>query len=206
MPALLTIETATPVCSVALRTPAGVTERRGEGTGIHSESVFRYVQVLLESAGMSVKDLDGVVLSAGPGSYTGLRIGAAAVKGLLFGSDTPVYLADTLLGMRLLAESRYPGRRVHSVIDARRTHLYHSTNGTASHLAEIGAVAGQIRRGDIVVGTGIERLPADTKAEILAIGTEGVSAYGPLLVFDLGRARSTCADAIESLYFSAPPA
>lgn len=205
MAGVLSIETATPVCSVALRVGRNVTERRAEGVGIHSEVLFRHIQLLLQDAGLAVADLDGIALSVGPGSYTGLRIGAAAVKGLLFGTDIPVYACDTLLGMRLLAEDRYPGRRVHAVIDARRTHLYHQGAGHASRLAEIADVAQDLRPGDLVVGTGWERIPKERLRGVTAVGTEGITALGGLAVLDAGLANRTHADTVESLYFSAPP-
>lgn len=205
MAGLLSIETATPVCSVALRVGRNVTERRAEGVGIHSEVLFRHIQILLTDAGLRPTELEGVVLSVGPGSYTGLRIGAAAVKGLLFETDVPVYATDTLLGMRLLAEERHPGRRVHAVIDARRTHLYHHSAEHASRLADIAEVAAGLRPGDLIVGTGWERITKDVLRGISQGGTESVSALGGLKVFDAGLADRTHADAVETLYFSATP-
>lgn len=205
MAGILSIETATPVCSVALRVGRNVTERRAEGVGIHSEVLFRHIQLLLADAALRPADLDGLVLSVGPGSYTGLRIGAAAVKGLLFETDIPVFATDTLLGMRLLAEERYPGRRVHAVIDARRTHLYHHSAEHRSRLVDIADLAAGLLPGDVIVGTGWERLPKERLRGVTPIGTEAVSALGGLKVLDTGLANRTHADAVETLYFSAPP-
>jgi tRNA threonylcarbamoyladenosine biosynthesis protein TsaB len=205
MTGILSIETATSVCSVALRAGRSVTERRAEGVGIHSEVLFRHIRILLADAGLRPLDLDGVVLSIGPGSYTGLRIGAAAVKGLLFDTDIPVFATDTLLGMRLLAEERHPGRRIHAVIDARRTHLYHHRAEDPSRLIDVSEVAAMMCPGDLLVGTGWKRLPKEDLRGVATIGTEGVSALGGLRVLDAGLAKRTRADAVETLYFSAPP-
>jgi tRNA threonylcarbamoyladenosine biosynthesis protein TsaB len=205
MAGILSIETATPICSVALRIGHNVTERRAEGVGIHSEVLFRLIQMLLTDAGLRAPDLDGVVLGIGPGSFTGLRIGAAAVKGLLFDTDVPVFASDTLLGMRLMAEERHPNRRVHAVIDARRTHLYHHRADDPSRLVDLSEVASMMRPGDVIVGTGWERVPAEAMRGVATIGTEGVSALGGLCVMDAGLAKRTHAEAVETLYFTAPP-
>jgi tRNA threonylcarbamoyladenosine biosynthesis protein TsaB len=204
MGGILSIETATPVCSVALRVGRNVIERRAEGIGIHSEVLFRHVQTLLTDAGLRSSDLDGVVLGIGPGSYTGVRIGVAAVKGLLFDTDVPVFASDTLMGMRLLAEERYPHRRVHAVIDARRTHVYHHFADEPSRLVDLREVAPTVRPGDLMVGTGWERMPAEAMRGVVTIGTEGISAGGGLRVMDAGLAKRMRADAVESLYFTAP--
>lgn len=93
----MALETATDICSVALLCADGqLTEHRSQGRGIHSSHTFIYVQALLQQAGLQVSDLNGVVLSAGPGSYTGLRVGSSAVKGLLYGTNVQLFAVSTL--------------------------------------------------------------------------------------------------------------
>lgn len=97
---ILAIETATPVCSVALYLPDGtIHEERSEGQGVHSELTFVFIDRLLKEAGLTVAELGGVLVSRGPGSYTGLRVGSSAVKGLLFQTDIPLYAYNTLGGI-----------------------------------------------------------------------------------------------------------
>lgn len=122
---ILAIETATPICSVALQSNARtVWEKRIEGRGVHSERLFTFTRELLERAGVGIADLDAVLFSRGPGSYTGLRIGASAIKGLLYQRDVPFYTFSTLLSFAAgLDLGRLP-HTVYSVIDARRQHLY----------------------------------------------------------------------------------
>ena len=99
---VLSLETATPVCSVALWIPDGtVLEERAEGQGVHSELTFVFIDRLLKKAGISVDGLGAVLLSAGPGSYTGLRVGSSAVKGLLFQTEIPLYTFNTLAGIAI---------------------------------------------------------------------------------------------------------
>ncbi|TVQ68539.1 MAG: tRNA (adenosine(37)-N6)-threonylcarbamoyltransferase complex dimerization subunit type 1 TsaB [Balneolaceae bacterium] len=94
---VLSVETATPVCSVALRLPDGtVHELRAEGKGVHSEQTFVFIDRLLAREKLAVNDLGSVIVSAGPGSYTGLRVASSAVKGLLFQTDVPLYACRTL--------------------------------------------------------------------------------------------------------------
>ena len=55
------------------------------------------IELLFESTGLSIQDVDGFALSNGPGSFTGLRIGLSTVKGLAYGSKLPVVAISTLL-------------------------------------------------------------------------------------------------------------
>lgn len=182
---ILAIETATPVCSVALQLKSGrVTEKRIEGFGVHSERTFTFADELLERHQLGVDHLTAVLLSNGPGSYTGLRIGAAAVKGLLFDRDIPLYTLCSLtsLAIPFLKEK---GIRVHSVIDARREHLYYRRsetdgNGTvmqsAPEIMELKIIEKEIKEQDIVTGTGWQRMNYREKGKIKWCGSEAISA------------------------------
>jgi len=193
---VLAIETATPVCSVALRKPDGrIVEKRIEGTGVHSEKTFIFIRELLGTAGLAAADLDAVLFSNGPGSYTGLRIGAAAVKGLLFGTDIPLFLFPTLLSYAagVLRENVPASKTIHSVIDARRNHLYvQEVSADAAGIGkpgicELQQVKKGLKEGDIVIGTGWERLNIAPDGKIRTIGTEGISAASLLSAFGNGR-------------------
>ncbi|MCC5933446.1 MAG: tRNA (adenosine(37)-N6)-threonylcarbamoyltransferase complex dimerization subunit type 1 TsaB [Candidatus Cyclonatronum sp.] len=189
MHAVLALETSTPVCSVALKTGDKITSRSAVGTGIHSEHTFLFVQELLEHAGLQVHQLDAIVVSGGPGSYTGLRIASSAVKGMLFSGNTPLFAADTLASIavsRLMSLKDGRSKRLHAVLNARRTHLYHQTfllnpqtglqpicNASVRGLASI---EGMFEQGDIVAGTGIGRLSADALAGYKIIQLENEDA------------------------------
>src|SRR5699024_2547399 len=89
---LLALETATNVCSVAFCNEEGdVFEKRIDKRGSHSEQVFLFIEELMNEHDFKIEDLEAVLVSEGPGSYTGLRIGASAVKGLLFQSGVTLY-------------------------------------------------------------------------------------------------------------------
>lgn len=185
MERILAIETSTPVCSVALQTEDGrVTEKRMEGRGVHSEYTVQFIEELLDRAGLEVENLEMVLFSNGPGSYTGLRIGAALLKGLLFRKNVSLKVFPTLISFAAGSVESPPGSSIHAVIDARRNHLYHQrvsaecTTVTDPEIVELDELAGRIGKGEIVVGTGWERLEIDDREKIRWIGREGISAVG----------------------------
>lgn len=135
---VLAIETATPVCSVSMRLPDGNEyEERIEGKGVHSEWTFVFIQSLFDRGKIRADDLGAVLVSSGPGSFTGLRVASSAVKGLLFDLDIPLFSCNTLAGIAAGVWYRHYSDdgdfiqthplTVHTVIDARRNHLYHQS-------------------------------------------------------------------------------
>ncbi|WP_234572816.1 tRNA (adenosine(37)-N6)-threonylcarbamoyltransferase complex dimerization subunit type 1 TsaB [Rhodohalobacter sp. 614A] len=186
---ILAIETSTPVCSVALgKGSRSIIEKRMEGRSVHSERTFEFIKELLDRHELKVKDLDAVLFSNGPGSYTGLRIGASAIKGLLFQQDVPLYTLPTLLSFSIPFLEKNPPA-IHAVIDARRQHLYHQkvrrTLGeieiSKSNVVEIETLQKEIKKGDVVAGTGWDRLEVESRTEINWFGTEAISAKNLVL-------------------------
>lgn len=129
----LFIETATPRCSIGLQDTQGRwMEHEVEGNGAHSKELTKGVHQLLSDCGLRVDEIQRIVLGRGPGSFTGLRIGASFVRGLCFGKDVPIYMMDTLpvlAGRVLMDESNgsicSQDVEIHAILDARRTHVYH---------------------------------------------------------------------------------
>ena len=120
---ILCIETATTNCSVAL----GV---NGELQGIreendlnysHSERLHLLINELLEESGITLSQIGAIAISKGPGSYTGLRIGVSAAKGLCFSLDIPLISVPTLTS--LAQRVKGPGSIV-AMLDARRMEVY----------------------------------------------------------------------------------
>jgi len=191
---ILAIETSTPVCSVALqRSNRLAWEKRIEGKGVHSERLFTFTDELLERASVKIKDLDAILFSRGPGSYTGLRIGAAAVKGYLYGHDVPLYTFPTLISFAagLTLDKKY--HDIFSVIDARRKHLYiqrlHSDGGnirvdTSPEIEEISKIQEDLTNETVLVGTGWERLNLENHNHEKRFGKEAVSAKNLLTAWN----------------------
>ncbi len=165
---ILAIETSTEVCSVALQiAPGKIDEKREIGKAIHSDMMFRFVGQLLTEYDISPDQLSEVLLSKGPGQYTGLRIGAAGVKGFLMGKNIPLATLGTLEGFAgAFVGENYPSGTLHAVIDARRKHLYHQTfkfsgdslGAGRPAILTIDDIDRMLEPGDTIIGTGLERL------------------------------------------------
>lgn len=95
---LLAIETATDRASVALGIPgADPLEENVAGARRHAAALVPMIQSLLRRAGGSLDDVTGIVLSDGPGSFTGLRVGASVAKALVHARSLPLWVAPSLM-------------------------------------------------------------------------------------------------------------
>lgn len=129
MPNILCIETATHQCSVALVSDTGMEalERFDPKSYIHGESLHPMMDELIEASELDWHDLDAIAVSLGPGSYTGLRIGASAAKGLAFALDLPCIGIPTLHHMAAGMAKKAPQIATFvPMIDARRMEVYTS--------------------------------------------------------------------------------
>lgn len=97
MTRILCIETSTSICSVCLSQNGAPWIIREEiDFADHAAQVTVFIQEILNTASLSITDIDAVAVSKGPGSFTGLRIGAAAAKGICFARQIPLIAVDTL--------------------------------------------------------------------------------------------------------------
>lgn len=128
-PLLLHIETATDVCSVAITLGNEVLSVCESNDGnSHSKNLLPYIDESLTKAGRSLNDLDGVVVSVGPGSYTGLRIGVSTAKSIAYNQEIPVITVGTLESIASGAVATVvdldPETVVVPMIDARRMEVF----------------------------------------------------------------------------------
>jgi len=123
---LLHLETSTTVCSVALSKNGQLLElKESYDTAYHhSEQLTIYIQDVVERYGISIQQLMAVSVSSGPGSYTGLRIGATTAKGLCYALDIPLIAVSSLENLALLAKKKYPKQTICALIDARRMEVF----------------------------------------------------------------------------------
>ena len=120
---LLGIETSTPVCGIALVEAGQVCAHYTLDLGIHhSTHLFPMIQRVLADRQVGVKDLDGVAVASGPGSFTGLRIGMASAKSLCLSAQLPLVGVSTLAGMAYAIGSK--GIPICAMLDARRDQVY----------------------------------------------------------------------------------
>ena len=129
---ILAIETATEACSVALWLARGdggprCVESSEQTPRSHTQRLLPMIERLLQDHGLTVSDLDLLACSQGPGAFTGLRIGIAAVQGLAFALDLPVVPVSTLAALAQTAHDRgdNTGRLpLLPVLDARMDEVY----------------------------------------------------------------------------------
>lgn len=100
MPLLLAIDTTAKPVSCALMRDDTILGSYYANTGLtHSQTLMPMIEHLLATAGVSVNDLDALAVNAGPGSFTGVRIGVSAVKGIAFSRNLPCVSVSTLEAM-----------------------------------------------------------------------------------------------------------
>lgn len=108
----------------------------------HSQTLLPLVDAALSAAGKTVQDMDAVAVSAGPGSFTGVRIGMGTAKGLALGAEKPIILVPTLMALAYNVVS-YSGIIV-PIMDARRgevyTATYHAENGVLEEITPMRAI------------------------------------------------------------------
>ena len=123
---LLSLDTSTTVCSVALHqdgTLLGCYELFTERTS--SAMLTTLINDVVLHTGYELKQVDAIAVAKGPGSYTGLRIGVSTVKGLCFALDKPLLAINTLAAMTEQIRSFYPATyQLCPMIDARRMEVY----------------------------------------------------------------------------------
>jgi len=96
MTTILAVDTSTEACSVALQIGGECIAKYADEPRSHSRLLMPMVQQVLAEAQIKVNQLDAIGVSIGPGSFTGLRIGFAAVQGMAYGADIPVAPVSTL--------------------------------------------------------------------------------------------------------------
>ena len=121
---ILNLETATKNCSVALAKEGKtiLSKEIAEEGYSHAERLHVFIEEIIKEAGISFQDLVAIAVSQGPGSYTGLRIGVSAAKGLCFALNIPLLAIDTL--QVLAAQAQVSSGLIDPMLDARRMEVY----------------------------------------------------------------------------------
>ena len=121
---ILNLETATKNCSVSI-SQNGQTilcKEMAQAGYSHAEKLHVFIEECIKESNISFKDLSAIAVSQGPGSYTGLRIGVSAAKGLCFALDLPLIAVDTL--KVLASKLSITEGVIIPMIDARRMEVY----------------------------------------------------------------------------------
>ena len=141
---ILAFETSAKAASVALLDGGKLLAESYQNTGLtHSQTIMVMAQDLLKSCGLSARDVEAVAVAAGPGSFTGVRIGVAAAKGFAWGAELPCYGVSTLEAMARTM-GVWQGYIV-PAMDARRSQVYtavfHAEKGVITRVEEDMAIS-----------------------------------------------------------------
>ncbi len=164
---ILALESSAKAASCAVLADGIPLAAASQLTGLtHSRTLLPMVQDMLKNSELSLSDIDAIAVAAGPGSFTGLRIGLAAVKGLAWAADKPC------IGVSTLESMAHPLRHMDGVIvcamDARRAQIYNAVfladSGTLTRLREDRAISLEEAAADLrdfdgpltIVGDGAE--------------------------------------------------
>ncbi len=164
---ILMIETSTECCSVALACGTQILAKRvDEAPKQHAARLAPYVAEVMQEAGLPEDGWDAVAVSAGPGSYTGLRVGVSTAKGLCFGSRKPLIAVDTLRILALQGIAMHGYSRIIPMLDARRMEVYaarfdatgHRLDATQAVILDADSYRDDLEAGTVLfIGTGAEK-------------------------------------------------
>ena len=162
---ILAFETSAKAASVALLEDGKLLGESYQNTGLtHSQTLMLMAEQLLSQCGKTVADVTAAAVAAGPGSFTGVRIGVAAAKGFAWGREIPCYGVSTLEAMAL-SLGVYQGY-VCPCMDARRSQVYNAlfyvnqgvpervSEDRAISLAELGTELKSLKEPIFLVGDG----------------------------------------------------
>ena len=163
---ILNIETSTTNCSVALSNEGRILVVKEDNNlnYSHAESLHVFIDEVLKSADIKPKLLDAIAVSKGPGSYTGLRIGVSAAKGLCYALDIPLMSVNTLHSLAHQIEIN-EGIIV-SMLDARRMEVYsaiydlnyHQIRDTEAQILDESSFKTYLEKGKVYfIGNGVEK-------------------------------------------------
>ena len=122
---ILALETSAKAVSAAVSEDGKILCSGYQDTGLtHSRTLMPIVEHILKNTGLTVADMDAIAVAAGPGSFTGIRIGVSAAKGLAFAADKPAVGVSTLAAMA--RNVAFCDGLVICAMDARRQQVYNA--------------------------------------------------------------------------------
>ena len=141
---ILAFETSAKACSAAIHDGQRLLGESYQNTGLtHSQTLMVMAEDLLKSCGKTAADVTHLAVAAGPGSFTGVRIGVSAAKGFAWGAELPVYGVSTLEAMALSLGA--VSGHVCCCMDARRKQVYNAVflaeNGELTRVCDDRAIS-----------------------------------------------------------------
>ena len=123
---LLALDTSTEACSVALFHHGEKTHINELAQRTHTKRILPMIDEILANSGLRLNQVDALAFGRGPGSFTGVRVGAGIAQGLAFGADLPVIPISNLTAMSQAAFELHQAENVVAAIDARMNEVYFS--------------------------------------------------------------------------------
>lgn len=165
MALILNIETATKNCSVSIAENGKtiVLKELNDGNYSHAEKLHEFIRYAVDEAGIELAAINAIAVSQGPGSYTGLRIGISAAKGLCFALNIPLIAVRTLESLAL-SYSITEGFKI-PLLDARRMEVYSAVFNAKNET--IRAV-----KAEIIASDSFQEYLADQKVYFFGDGAE----------------------------------
>ena len=166
---ILNIETSTTNCSVSLSKEGEtlVLKEDYNNNYSHAERLHIYIDAVLKEAKLSINNLDAVAISKGPGSYTGLRIGVSAAKGICYAIDKPLISVATLEALAL--QIKIKEGVIVPMLDARRMEVYSAIfdlnykqiRETQAQILDESSFSDYLKQGKVYfIGNGVEKTKA----------------------------------------------
>ena len=135
---LLALDTSTEACSVALWHKGEKTHLDELAQRTHTKRILPMIDELLVNSGINLKQVDALAFGRGPGSFTGVRVGAGIAQGLALGADLPVIAVSNLTAMVQAAFELHQAENVAAAIDARMNEVYFSQVKREKERSELG--------------------------------------------------------------------
>jgi len=182
---ILALDSSTEWCSVAIGDGAHWHARDEHAGQSHSELLLPLVRSMLAEAGLVLAQLDGIAFGAGPGSFTGIRIGCGVAQGLSLGAGLPVVAVPTLEALAQEARRAHGWSTVLACLDARMREVYAAVYRSNDRARDVDGGAWRVLMEPIAIAPATLRLPSGSD-ECYGAGN-GYAAY-PSLAAELGLA------------------
>lgn len=169
MGVILNLETSSTNCSVCLAKDGvilAMKELNSENYS-HAEKLHVFIEEVMNEAALKMQDLEAIAVSKGPGSYTGLRIGVSAAKGLCYALDVPLVSVSTLKSMASQLKCVDEDALVIPVLDARRMEVYSAVFD--NHLNQV-----RETKAEIIDEQSFEEYIGSTSVHFLGSGAEKI--------------------------------
>ncbi len=168
---VLAIDTALATCAAAVLDGEGGDIRAREAQAMqrgHAEALMPLIARVMQRAGLGFDDLDRIAVTVGPGSFTGLRVGIAAARGIALASGKPVIGVTTLAAYAAPFVLSDKMRPVVAAVDARHDHVYLKIVGPGGHLLVAPRIAGLREAVQRAAASGSPLLVGDAAALLAA--------------------------------------